>query len=391
MTSSAPSFPGGDGGPHDGHVAELLSAWLSSNRDHAVILLDAQGAVTAWLGAAEQVLGYTAAEMRGQPIARIFTPEDRQRGLERYELEVALANGRSADERWHLRKDGTRIWGSGTATALRGAAGELLGYVKVMRDRTDVRAHIDALENQVASLQAGKDGTRRFLRTLGHELRNPLAPMTNAMHVLTLACTGERPRAMLQVIERQIAVLRRLADDLMDVTRLELGKLDLQLRRVDLRQVLAEAVGNLQDMAASRQLALQPVLPDAPLQVEADPARLQQVVLNLLNNAIKYTPAGGTVWVTATQDDGHLTFRVQDTGIGIAPEMLPRIFDLFTQDLQAEKLVPGGLGVGLSLVRQIVELHGGTVQALSAGRGKGAEFIVRLPQRPAAAEPALAG
>ncbi|MBA2675604.1 PAS domain-containing sensor histidine kinase [Ramlibacter sp.] len=363
------------------HIAELLSAWLRSNRDYAVILLDPQGRVVAWLGAAEQVLGFGAAEMLGATLTRIFTPEDRQRGLDRYELEVAQANGRAADERWHVRKDGTRIWASGTVTALRPAGGEPTGYVKILRDRTDVRGHIDTIENHVQALQSGKDSTRQFLRTLGHELRNPLAPLANAMHVLSRSCTDERSRTMLQVIDRQVGVLRRLADDLMDVTRLELGKFELHKRHVDLRQVLGEAATSLQSQAAAGQLSLQAVLPDAPLMVDADPDRLQQVVLNLLSNAIKYTLEGGTIWVTATQDDGHLMFRVQDTGIGIAPEMLPRIFDLFTQDLQAEKLVPGGLGVGLSMVRQIVELHGGTVQALSAGRGKGAEFIVRLPRR----------
>ncbi|MES2936030.1 MAG: PAS domain-containing sensor histidine kinase [Pseudomonadota bacterium] len=382
MTSSATPNPVDALG--EARIAELLSGWLRTNRDYAVILMDPQGRVVAWLGAAEQVLGYGAAEMLGHSITRIFTPEDQRRGLDHYELEVALADGRSPDERWHVRKDGTRIWASGTVTALRGANGEPAGYVKLMRDRTDLRGHIDALENQVAALQGGKDSTRQFLRTLGHELRNPLAPLANAMHVLSRSCTDERSRAMLQVVERQIGVLRRLADDLMDVTRLELGKLALQVRHLDLRQVLGEATASLQNIAAPRRLALRAVLPDAPLMVDADPERLQQVVLNLLSNAIKYTPEGGTISVTATQDDGHLTFRVQDTGIGIAPEMLPRIFDLFTQDLQAEKLVPGGLGVGLSLVRQIVELHGGTVQALSAGRGKGAEFIVRLPQRAAA-------
>jgi PAS domain S-box-containing protein len=367
----------------DPRIADLLDGWLRANRDYAVILLDSEGIVLAWLGASEQALGYTSTEMLGQPIARIFTPEDAQRGLDRYELEVADANGRSIDERWHLRKDGTHIWALGTVTAVRGADGSLLGFVKVMRDRTDLRSHLDTLENHVTALQARNDATRQFLRTLGHELRNPLAPLGNAVHVLSRSAADDRSRAMLQVVERQLGVLRRLADDLMDVTRLELGKMELQRQEVDLRQTLHEAVANLQRAAADKRLRLQAVLPESPLPLQADPQRLQQVVLNLLGNAIKYTPEGGSIWVTATRDDGHILFRVQDTGIGIAPETLPRIFDLFTQDLQAERLVPGGLGVGLSLVRRIVELHGGTVQAMSPGRGKGAEFIVRLPRRPA--------
>lgn len=360
---------------------QLVGGWLGADKDHAVIVMDAQGQVLSWLAGAEEILGYTEAEVVGQPLARIFTPEDRNRGFDSYELEVARADSRSADERWHLRKDGTRIWASGTVTALRDANGALTGYVKVMRDRTDLRTHVDALENQISSLQSAKEQTHLFLRTLGHELRNPLSPLSNALHLLNRLADDEKVRALLQLVDRQVAVIKRLANDLMDVTRMELGKLPLQLQQVDLRRVLRDAVDSLQKPASNAQLKLQLLLPDAPLVLDADPERLQQVVLNLLSNAIKYTPAGGSIWLKATQDDGELMFRVQDTGIGIPPEMLPRIFDLFAQEPQAEQLAPGGLGVGLALVRELVELHGGTVQALSAGRGKGAEFIVRLPRR----------
>jgi signal transduction histidine kinase len=189
------------------------------------------------------------------------------------------------------------------------------------------------------------------------------------------------------VIEGQVGVVTRLAEDLMEVARPEAGKMKLELIRTDLRPVLNEGVVAMRRMATEKRIALHCLLPDVSLDVELDPDRFQRVVLNLLSNAIKYTDAGGTVWVKATQEGPDVLFRVEDTGVGIAPDVLPRIFDLFTQEEHASDRVPGGLGIGLAVVKPLVELHGGTVQARSAGKGKGAEFTVRLP----AARPGRAG
>lgn len=365
----------------DPQVERMARLWLQGNKDHAFICMDPQGVVTAWLGAAEQMLGYSPSEAVGLPLTVIFTPEDQRKGFDRFELEVARADSRSEDDRWHVRNDGTRIWVTGTVSAVRDEGGALLGFIKVMRDRTDLRGQIEQLENGTAALRASRGRTHQFLRTLGHELRNPLGPLGAAVHIIRRLDPGPRVEDALQIMSRQVAALTRLADDLMDVTRMETGKVELATTTVDLRRLIADAVAGLADAAAAKGLTLEALLPSGELNVEIDEARFHRLVLNLLGNAIKYTLAGGTIWVKVVQENGDTVLRVEDTGIGIAPEVLPRIFELFTQERAATDVAPGGLGVGLAMVREIAEIHGGSVQARSGGLGKGSEFTVRLPAR----------
>jgi PAS domain S-box-containing protein len=363
----------------DANVERLLKLYLARTDDHAVICIDADQRVIAWLGAGEQILGYTPEEILGQPASLIFAPEDREKGIDRYELALAEAEAHSPDDRWHVRKDGTRIWITGSVKALRDEAGTLLGFVKVIRDRTDDRTQTEQLENQLQALKAAQERTHKFLSTLGHELRNPLAPIQTANHILARLVTDPRAEKALEIVSHQVDVLTRLATDLMEVSRATAGKVKLDLRKMDLRPVLTEAVSGMRASAEAKGVNLECVLPMGSLDVMLDASRFPRAVLNLLGNAIKYTPAGGTVWVKATQEGREVLFAVEDTGIGIAPEVLPRIFDLFTQESQAADMVPGGLGIGLTVVKELVELHGGNVQARSAGAGKGAEFTVRLP------------
>lgn len=365
--------------PLDLPVRDVLTRYLSQSKEHAVVCLDAQGTITAWLGAAERILGYGAEEAIGKPIAMIFTAEDRQKGFDRHERTVARAQSRSEDDRWHLRKDGTRIWVTGALEAVTDEAGELLGYVKLIRDRTDLRAQLQWLENQVAARDSASGKTHLFLSTLGHELRNPLGPMNTAAHILLRLGNDARAEKAVHVILNQVGVLTRLAEDLMDVSRAGAGKIELDLQPVDLRTLLNETAFALQPAAAQKGVRLECVVPEGALGVMLDTPRFQRVVLNLVGNALKYTPQGGSVWLKATQEGPEVVLRVEDTGIGIPPEVLPRIFDLFTQERQASDMVPGGLGIGLTIVKELVELHGGTVQARSPGAGKGAEFTVRLP------------
>lgn len=362
----------------------LLQLALASVKDYAVIVLDPRGVVTAWLCGCEDILGYSAAEAVGQPISRLFVPEDLEKGLDHLELEIAGRDSRADDERWHVRKDGTRIWASGSVTALKDDAGRVLGFVKVLRDRTDMRTQTESLANQMAGVREAMERTSRFLHTLGHEMRNPLGPIQMSTHILQRLSNDPRVHKVAGTIGTQVAVLERMANDLMDVSRLHHRKLQLHIAEIDLCQLLRDAVSGMMLPATAKGLKLSAILPNHPLWVPADADRLQQVVSNLLTNAIKYTPEGGQIWVKATQEANELVLRVQDTGIGIAPETLPRIFELFTQEQRAESLVPGGLGIGLGIVREIVELHGGFVQARSSGDGKGSEFTVRLPRRRAA-------
>ena len=357
----------------------LIAPWLQQARDQAVVVLDPDGVITGWLGASEILLGFSSEEALGKRIALIFTPEDRQDGYPEHELHVAAADRYSQDARWHLRKDGTRIWVSGTVTAVRDAAGAVLGFVKVMRDMTDQREHMERYQHEVTELSSGREQTHRFLKTLGHEIRNPLAVLSNVELILKRSELDERAGKAVQMLGAQLAVLKRLADDLMDVSRLELGKVELELRPRDLREVLQSAVASMQGMAARKSIRMETLLPAGPLMANMDATRMQQVVLNLLANAVKYTHTGGSIWVKAAVEGNEVACTVQDTGIGIYPPVLPQIFELFSQAQEGEDMRAGGIGVGLALVRQIVELHGGTVQAKSAGLGHGAEFAFRLP------------
>jgi len=364
---------------HHANVRELLDKFLSQTKEHAILCIDTQGVIVAWMGAAEKIFGYTAAEAVGTRASLIFTPQDREKGFDDYELLLAARECWADDDRWHLRKDGTRIWVTGSMGAIRSESGELLGYVKLMRDKTDLRIRLEALENQVETLSQARDKTHLFLSTVGHELRNPLAPIQTAATIIQKLSVDPRTDKAVQVIINQVAVLARLTEDLMDLSRTGAGKIKLEMHAVDLRTVLNEAVFSLRRTAADKGIALDCLVPETPLEVQLDRERFQRVVLNLLSNSIKYTNAGGKVWVKATQDGGDILFSVEDNGIGIAPDVLPRIFDLFTQERQAADLVPGGLGIGLTIVKELVELHGGSVQARSAGPGKGSEFTVRLP------------
>lgn len=357
----------------------LIEGFLSQTREYAVVCLDPDGVVVAWLGAAEEILGYRDDEIVGRPVATIFTGEDSAKGLHRHELAIAARNSRAEDDRWHVRKDGTRIWISGTVQAIRDSCNVLVGYVKLMRDRTDLRAHVAHLENEVAEKTAATERTHAFLRKLGHEMRNPLAPVQNAALIIQKSHDDERTARAVQAILGQVKVLQRMADDLMEVARLDAHQVELQVEVVDVRDVLREACVAFSPVAARKNIELATLQPDGSLPVRIDKARFQQAIANLIGNAIKYTPERGHIWIKTTQEGGDVVVRIEDTGIGIAPDMLPRLFDLFSRGKDAQELAPGGMGIGLAVVREIVELHGGDVQARSAGTGKGAEFTVRLP------------
>ena len=219
-----------------------------------------------------------------------------------------------------------------------------------------------------------------FLSMLAHELRNPLAPIRNAVAVLRMRKDPQPDTVWAQdVIDRQVTHLVRLVDDLLDVSRITQGKIRVQMECLDVATIVAGAVETSRPLIEAGRHQLSVHLPDEPLCVHADQARLAQVLGNLLNNAAKYTPEGGSIWLSAMREGDEAVFRVRDTGLGIPPEMLARVFDLFTQVDRAIDRSQGGLGIGLTLVRRLVELHGGTVEAASEGPGRGSEFTMRLP------------
>ena len=248
-----------------------------------------------------------------------------------------------------------------------------------------------------AELQADalREADRRkdeFLAMLSHELRNPLAAIHNAVQVLALQeHDPEQVERIRELIGRQSRQLVRLVDDLLDLSRFTRGKIRLRRAPVDLAQVVSTAVETSRPLIEARGHQLTVALPEPPPHVDADPARLAQVLSNLLNNAAKYTRTAGRIDLVAERVDGEICLRVRDTGIGIAPDMLPRVFDLFVQAESSADRAQGGLGVGLTLARQLIEMHGGTIEARSAGLGQGTEMVVRLPALPPPAAEAAPG
>ena len=236
------------------------------------------------------------------------------------------------------------------------------------------------LQQQVAQLLEQDQRKNEFLATLAHELRNPLSAMRNGLQLLRLA--GDDPAMRLQarsILNRQVEQMVRLVDDLLDASRINSNRVELRKEWVELATVIKSAVETSRPSIEGARHVLTVSLPTQPVLLDADPLRLAQALSNLLNNSAKYTEAGGSISLTAEQEGDHVTIRVRDTGIGISAENLPHLFKMFVQASGSVSRSQGGLGIGLSVVKGLVELHGGTVEALSDGPGRGAEFVVRLP------------
>lgn len=359
---------------------ELFRLLLAQDPEHAVILLDLDGRIMAWAGAAERIFGYEASEVLGQPSSLLFAPEDVDKQMPQYEITVATTHRPAEDDRWMLRKDGLRIWATGILVPLRDEADQLVGFGKVLRNRTDLKSRLEWLESQLQNQQQANRQKNNFISTLAHEIRNPLSAMTSALDLLNATGSqNQESQFARSTIKRQIEFLTRLVEDLLEVTRIGAGKVHLHKQRLPL-QALVEAAAETCRPAIDQQThEFELIMPESPITIEADPPRLQQVFVNLIQNAVKYTRYGGRIWVKVSVDGQEAVVKVEDNGIGISPEVMPQIFDLFTQAEFAEGEKRSGLGIGLSVVRDLVTLHGGSVQVRSDGIGKGSEFTVRLP------------
>jgi PAS domain S-box-containing protein len=495
---------------------EGLRLIIESAKDYAIFTLDLDGHFQSWNAGAQRLLGYEEAEIIGQHEDIIFTPEDVDRGDPQAELEVALTQGRKENERWHVRKDGSRFWGSGLVMPLRDESDSLQGFLKIMQDKTEQReagealrqsetrlqhalvvgrmgswhwnipnnevnwteghftllglepdevepsyeawrrsVHPDDVEAAEASLQQAmerqaieyyheyrtvwRDGSvhwteargrfsydadgqplqmigvivdisdrkraevereqllareqtareeaetanrikDEFLAVLSHELRSPLNPILGWSSLLRNGrLDTNRTAFALETIERNAKLQVQLIEDLLDVSRILRGKLSLKTAPVNLAIVVRSALETVRLSAEAKSIEIQTILDPAVGQVLGDSARLQQVVWNLLSNAIKFTPEHGEVTVRLDPIDSHAQLQVSDTGKGISPDFLPYVFDYFRQADSSTTRQFGGLGLGLAIVRHLVELHGGIVQVESAGIGRGATFTVRIP------------
>ena len=353
-------------------------------RDYAVFMLDPEGNVASWNAGAEQIKGYKAEEIIGQHFSRFYPAEALERGFPQMELETAARVGRFEDEGWRVRKDGTTFWANVIITALFDSEHRLRGFAKVTRDMTE-RRRIEALEH-------GERRMNEFLAMLGHELRNPLAPIRNALDLMRLQSAGDATQDWARsVIDRQLTQLTRLVDDLLDVGRITSGKIALHKEPVEINAAVQRAVEASRPLADASRHTLEVRPSPKPLSVDGDLTRLSQAVLNLLTNAIKYTPPGGRIEVDVAREGDLAVVRVKDTGIGMSPELIPTVFDLFVQGERSLDRSEGGLGIGLTLVKRLVALHGGTVSAHSEGPGRGSEFAIFIPalaQSSAPSEPA---
>jgi PAS domain S-box-containing protein len=340
--------------------------------DYSIILLNPEGYVSSWNVGARRIQGYTADEVIGRH-ASIFFPADAvAEGAPQRMLDEARSKGRAVSDGWRIRKDGSRFWANVVLTTLHNRDGVLRGFASVTQDLTQ-RRRIEVLE------ETGRR-TSEFLAMLAHELRNPLAPITNAVGLMrTKKIEDPTLEWSRDVIERQTNHLARLVDDLLDVSRITSGRLTLQKERLNISAIFDRAVETSRPLIEARQQVLDIQIPPRPLWVEGDLVRLSQVVLNLLNNAAKYTPNGGRLWLSAEREDALVAIRVRDSGVGISAELRTKIFDLFAQGVRTLDRSEGGLGIGLTLVERLVAMHGGTIEVLSEGPNLGSEFVVRLP------------
>jgi PAS domain S-box-containing protein len=364
---------------NEGEKANAMLGAIVETSEDAIVSKSLEGVIRSWNPGAERLFGYTAEEAVGKTMALII-PVDR---LD--EERMILSRLRQGERIEHFEtvrvtKEGRLIDISVTISPIVDSTGRIIGASKIARDitaRKQSEAALIALKNALQTADRRKD---EFLALLAHELRNPLAAITNSIQLLglddSLSPSVEKIR---QVMAQQSHQMTRLVDDLLDASRISRGKIEIKRETIDLSSVVANAVESARMLIdeAGHQLAIS--LPTKPVFLDVDPVRITQVVSNLLCNAAKYTPHGGQIWLTGRRTGGGIELSVRDSGVGISPEMLSKIFDMFMQIDTSRARSRGGLGLGLALTRKLVDLHGGHIRAISDGEGKGSEFIIWLP------------
>jgi two-component system CheB/CheR fusion protein len=373
---------------------ERLRLVVENVREYAIFSMGLDRNVVSWNRGAERLLGYAEPEVIGKLADIIFTEDDRKAGAPETEMRTALAEGRASDDRVHMRKDGSLFWAEGVMMLMRDEEGRAMGFVKVLRDQTRAREAQQVLERSQAELRQSLEETQqarraleaadaakdRFLAVLSHELRNPLASIASASELLLMPKLPDSAREKAaEVVQRQGKAMKVLLDELLDVSRLTLGRLNLAKRPVSVTTVVQQALETTRPLvqAAAHELVVK--LPPHSVEVDADPLRLAQVVSNLITNAAKYTPEGGRIEVSAEVFTDEVVIQVSDNGIGMEPSQIDRMFDLFSQGERVTGHSNSGLGIGLALARNIIEMHGGWIMASSAGPGEGSQLRVGLP------------
>ncbi len=352
--------------------AERYKLLVDAAQDFGIYLLDPQGYVLSWSKGAELIKGFSADEVIGKHYEMFFREQDKLAGLPQWQLQRAKIHRRIEEQGWRVRKDGSTFFANVVITSIVTDAGELAGYAKVTRDISE-RVRLHELEHSLKRMNV-------FLAMLGHELRNPLAPMKNVVQLLKLdPSLGPAIAPYRDILDRQLTHLTLLTNDLLDAGRLTSGKIRIAPRRVDFKQVASHGMETMYTVMAAKSQVLKVKLPPGRIMVSADEVRLAQVIQNLLSNASKFTPERGLIELSATVDASRLCVAVSDNGKGMDPSLLDRVFELFAQGSQPDDTFHVGLGIGLALARSIIEMHGGTISARSAGIGKGSTFWFELP------------
>jgi PAS domain S-box-containing protein len=380
---------------------EIFRLLVAAVKDYAIFMLNPEGLVATWNAGAQAIKGYAPEEIIGRYFGTFYSEADNRAGKPDLELRIARAEGRFEEEGWRIRKDGTRFWANVVITAVHDEKGVLRGFTKVTRDITErkradevQRALIEQREALLkveeehrlaeASYHAAQEANRakdEFLMTLSHELRTPMTAIMGWARLLpTLSPTDPVVPQALAAIARSADLQAQLIDDVLDVSRIVSGKLRLNIQEVDVGQVLNAALETVRPSAAAKDITLVTSLAGNIGSIAADPTRLQQMVWNLIANAVKFTPVGGRVELSARRSASRLDISVKDDGQGIDADFLPHIFEPFRQAETPQTRVHGGLGLGLSIVRYLIEAQGGTVTAESEGKGKGATFTLMLPR-----------
>lgn len=351
---------------------ERLRLIMENVHDHAIYTLDVEGNISSWNIGAERVFGYSHNEILGRPGHVVFTPDGSCDGRSPKEFRICRERGRATSEGWLFRKDGSRFWADGNMERIHDKGGKLKGFVRIVSDRTQRKRTEEKL----------RDNDRRkdeFLAMLAHELRNPLSAISNAVQVVKRPDAVQHHPWASGVIEAHVVHLSRMIDDLLDVSRITRGKIKLKKQEVDMARVVRSAVETSRPFIEERNHRLKLSVAPGPIPVNGDPTRLEQIFVNLVNNAAKYTEPGGMISVNVRVTERRMVFEVEDSGIGMPPELVANAFELFVQGDRAIARSEGGLGIGLTLVRSLVAMHDGDVTAESEGVGKGSRFTVTLP------------
>ena len=355
--------------------------------DYAILMLDSQGRVISWNSGAERITGYKEHEILGRDLSVFFTPEEIEEGRPRHGLQVAAAAGRFEEEGRRVRKDGARFWANVINTALWDEAGRLRGFAKVIHDITRRKEADEERERLLSQEKAAREEAEsagrlkdEFLATLSHELRTPLTSILGWSRLFSSGSVSEyRARQAIDAIAESAHAQARLIDDILDTSRIITGSFKLDAQPAEIGRIFQAAVEVVRPSAELKGVALNVVSDARGEVVLGDAGRLRQAIWNLLSNAIKFSNEGGRVEARVACAGSQVEITVSDTGVGIDPQFLPRVFERFRQADGALTREHGGLGLGLAIARHIVEMHGGDISASSPGENRGATFKIKLP------------